>query len=159
MPASEPMTGVVSENPNAKPAWALAADGGSARFGLPGAQPMLSVACRSGVLVVTRHVPAEIGATALFALIGERRIVRLPVDATSVPGSRGYVWQGTLPAADPAAEVFTTGGFSGTLPGAGRIAVTGGAPVRDVVARCSARPVSTQPATGPAPAPTTAPPA
>jgi hypothetical protein len=39
-------------------------------------------------------------------LAGRKRIVRLAVDATAVPGSRGYLWQGSLPAGDPAADVF-----------------------------------------------------
>lgn len=147
LPASEPLPG--PSDADAKPVWAGSADGSAARFGNPGEGPLLSIACRSGVLVVTRHAPAEVGAQALFALIGGGRIVRLPVDATSVPGSRGYLWQGTLPADDEAAGVFTEGAFAGTLPGAGRIEVSAGAPPRDVVSRCRTRPIA---ATVPQPA-------
>jgi hypothetical protein len=93
------------------------------------------------VLVVTRHVPAEVGAQALFALQGRKRIVRLAVDATAVPGSRGYLWQGSLPAGDPAADVFE-GPFVGTLPDAGKISVPGSDLVRALIRRCGARPAT-----------------
>ena len=97
LPAAEPMPGAPA--PDAKADWV--GNGDVARFGFPGQGPMLSVECRSGVLLVTRHVPAEVGAQALFALQGGGHILRLPVDATSVPGLRGYIWQGALPASDP----------------------------------------------------------
>lgn len=129
-----------------KPIWAGSPGGESVRFGQPGGAPALSLACRQGVIVVTRHVAAEVGAQALFALQGSKRIVRLAVDATAVPGARGYLWQGSLPAGDPAAEVFD-GPFVGTLPDAGKISVPGSPLVRALLAHCA-----THPATGAKPA-------
>lgn len=147
LPESQPLPVAGEGEPlGGKPLWAGAPGGDSVRFGQPGAGPDLSLACRQGVLVVTRHVPAEVGAQALFALQGRKRIVRLAVDATAVPGSRGYLWQGSLPAGDPAAEVFE-GPFTGTLPDAGKISVPGSDLVRTLIRRCGARP-----ATGAAPA-------
>lgn len=147
LPASEALPG--APDADAKAVWA--GNGDAARFGFPGQGPLLSVECRSGVLLVTRHIPAEIGAQALFALQGPGHILRLPVDATSVPGVRGYIWQGTLPANDPGAAVFD-GAFNGTLPGGGMIRVSAGAPLREVVRRCGAHPAS-----GTGAAPVTAP--
>jgi len=144
LPESQPLPAAPAAD--GKPIWAGMPGGDSVRFGQPGTGPDLSIACRQGVLVVTRHVPAEVGAQALFALQGRHRIVRLAVDATAVPGSSGYLWQGSLPAGDPAADVFD-GPFVGTLPDAGKISVPGSDLVRALIRRCGARP-----ATGAAPA-------
>ncbi|MEO0032743.1 MAG: hypothetical protein RIS94_2501 [Pseudomonadota bacterium] len=137
LPASEAMPGAPDKD--AKAAWA--GNGDVARFGFPGQGPLLSVECRSGVLLVTRHIPAEIGAQALFALQGGGHILRLPVDATSVPGLRGYIWQGSLPANDQGAAVFGSA-FRGTLPGGGMIEVSASDVVRQVVRRCGAHPAA-----------------
>lgn len=128
----------------AKAAWTGAPDGAAAMFGYAGDAPLLTVACRSGVLMVTRHAYAEVGAQALFALQGGGYILRLPVDATSVPGQRGYLWQGSLNPGDPGAAVFQ-GAFNGTLPGGGMIKVTAGEPLRAVLQRCKANPAVAAP--------------
>lgn len=128
------------------PSWAAMPDGQVARFGQPGDAPLASVACHEGVLVVTRHAAAPVGAQALFALVGSEGILRLPVDATSVPGQRGYLWQGTI-AADDARAAVMRGAFTGTLPGAGMIKVSAGSAIGDLIARCR----SSAPATAPAP--------
>jgi len=133
LPEGEALPGM--KNETAPEAWAGSPDGMSARFGKPGEQPLVSVACRDGVLVVTRNVYAPVGAQALFALVGSEGILRLPVDATAIPGQRGYLWQGTL-AADDARVKVLGGAYTGTLPGAGMIKVSAGGAVRDVIARC-----------------------
>jgi hypothetical protein len=143
MPVNEPMPGPLDHA--AKPQWAASPDGSEARFGNAGQGPMLSIGCRSGVLLVTRHIPAEVGAQALFALIGSDRILRLPVDATAIAGVRGYLWQGTLAPDDPGAQVFM-GSFEGTLPGGGKISVSGGDALREVLRRCRANPATAAPA-------------
>lgn len=137
IPASEPMPGPPA--PDAKAGWSAHANGAAARYGFPGQTPLLMLACREGQLIVTRPVPAEIGAQALFAVIGGGQILRLPVDATSLPGERGYTWQGAIAADDPRAAVFTGNGFDGTLPGAGKITVAGSDVARKVVRRCRGR--------------------
>jgi len=140
MPAGEALPGV--REALSEPVWAAAPDAQSARFGHPGETPLVSVTCREGVLVVTRHAAAPVGAQALFALVGSEGILRLPVDATSVPGQRGYLWQGTIAASDARADVMR-GPFTGTLPGAGMIKVSAGSAIGDVISRCrSAAPVA-----------------
>lgn len=133
LPQVEALPGLKDEK--SQPAWAASPDGMSARFGHPGEQPLVSVACRAGVFEVTRHAYAPVGAQALFALVGSEGIMRLPVDATAIPGQRGYLWQGTLAADDPRVKVLG-GAYTGTLPGAGKIAVSAGAPMREVIAQC-----------------------
>lgn len=133
LPEGEALPGVKDDA--SLPAWAATADGMAARFGHPGEVPLVSVACRTGVLVVTRHAFAPVGAQALFALVGSDGILRLPVDATAMPGQRGYFWQGTLAADDARANVMG-GAFTGTLPGAGMIKVSAGEAARVVIARC-----------------------
>lgn len=133
-------------DPKVKGIWTAAPDGASATFGYAGLPPLLTVACRSGLLMVTRHSPAEVGAQALFALQGGGRILRLPVDATAIPGQRGYLWQGSLAPGDPGAAVFQSA-FNGTLPGGGMIKVTAGEPMREVLRRCKASPAAAAPVT------------
>ena len=133
MPEGETLPGV--RNGGSQASWAGGSDGLSVRYGHPGEPPLVSIACREGVLTVTRHAAAPVGAQALFALVGSAGIMRLPVDATSVPGQRGYIWQGTIAADDSRTKVLG-GSYNGTLPGAGMIKVSAGAPVRDLIARC-----------------------
>lgn len=147
LPEGEALPGVRDDT--AAPAWAASPDGMSARFGHPGETPLVSVACQLGVLTVTRHAFAPVGAQALFALVGSEGILRLPVDATAIPGQRGYLWQGTLAADDARAKVLG-GAYTGTLPGAGMIKVSGGGAARDVIARCrNAAPTSAPVAVAP----------
>ena len=129
LPAPDPTPG----NADGKAQWSMAGD--TAQFGAPGAEPLLTIACRDAMLVITRPIPAEVGAGALFAVEGPRRIVRIAVDATALPGRRGYVWQGRIDGRDKDTDVFE-GAFTGTLPGGGLIKVTGGDAVRSVVERC-----------------------
>ncbi|MGV3511406.1 MAG: hypothetical protein ACO1OX_05315 [Novosphingobium sp.] len=133
MPEGEALPGMRAGDSQAS--WAAGTDGISARYGHPGETPLVSVACREGVLTVTRHAAAPVGAQALFALVGSEGIMRLPVDATSVPGQRGYIWQGTISADDSRTKVLG-GAYNGTLPGAGMIKVAAGAPVRELIAKC-----------------------
>ena len=130
-----PVADLIRANADGKAVWSN--DGDNARFGVAGSNAMLTLACDKGRLVITRPIVAELGASALFAIEGPRRIVRVPVDATPQPGQRGYVWQGSMDGADDNTDVFT-GPFTDTLPGGGLIKVTAGAAARDVVHRCRA---------------------
>jgi hypothetical protein len=80
-----------------------AASGGPLRlvYGVPGQPVLLAVQCEgagtpNARLRITRHAPADHGAGALLALIGNGWIGRFPVDATRVRGK--LVWQGAAPA-------------------------------------------------------------
>jgi hypothetical protein len=121
---------------DAQGAWVAAPDSSFARYGFPGEAPLISLECRAGALVVTRNVAAPIGAQALFALQGSGWILRLPVDATAVPGQRGYVWQGAIAADDPRLALFKAK-FVGTLPGGGHIEVPASDTPRTLVKRCA----------------------
>jgi hypothetical protein len=116
--------------------WISAPDGSFARFGYAGEAPLVSLECRRGTLVVTRNVAAPIGAAALFALQGSGYILRLPVDATAVPGQRGYVWQGAIAAEDKRLTLFKAR-FVGTLPGGGHIEVPASAVPGALIRRCA----------------------
>jgi hypothetical protein len=135
MPESEALPGG-SRAAGAVAAWVASPDAAYARFGFPGEPPLLSLECRAGMLVVTRHTAAPVGAEALFALQGSRLILRLAVDATAVPGQRGYVWQGVIAPDDPLVLILE-GEFSGTLPGGGRIAVPADDAPRGVISHCA----------------------
>lgn len=121
---------------DAKGAWAATPD--AARFGYPGEAPLLSLECRQGTLVVTRNVAAPVGAAALFALQGSGYILRLPVDATALPGQRGYVWRGAIPADDKRLMLFKAK-FVGTLPGGGHIEVPASEVPGTLIKRCAAK--------------------
>ena len=135
MPADQPAP--APDRPeNAKGAWISAPDGSFARFGYPGETPLLSLACSKGTLVVTRGVAAPIGAAALFALQGSGYILRLPVDATAVPGQPGYIWQGSIAPDDRRLTLFK-GKFVGTLPGGGHIDVPASEVPGALIKRCA----------------------
>ncbi|NBB26488.1 hypothetical protein GVM20_15250 [Porphyrobacter sp. SLTP] len=70
-------------------------------YGVPGQPVLLALECLDPAkpearLRITRHAPADEGAAALLALIGNGWIGRFPVDATAVGGR--VLWQGEVPA-------------------------------------------------------------
>ena len=136
MPASGG-NGAVPERPkDAKGSWVATPDGSSARFGYAGETALLSLECNGGALVVTRNIAAPIGASALFALQGSGYILRLPVDATALPGQSGYVWRGAIAADDRRLMLFKAK-FAGTLPGGGHIEVPASDVPGAVIRRCA----------------------
>ena len=135
LPDDEPAPAPAAHPSGVLPEWSVAPEGLSAQFGYPGEAAQLILECRAGTLVVTRNVPAPVGAAALFALQGSQMILRLPVDATAMPGQRGYVWQGMIAPTDPRLALFD-GDFNGTLPGAGHIEAAASDVPGDVIRRC-----------------------
>jgi hypothetical protein len=70
-------------------------------YGVPGKPVLLALECLAPAtpeakLRITRHAPADAGASALLALIGNGLIGRFPVAATPVGGTA--FWQGEVPA-------------------------------------------------------------
>ncbi len=70
-------------------------------YGVPGKPVLLALECLASAtpearLRITRHAPADAGASALLALIGNGWIGRFPVAATPVGGRA--LWQGEVPA-------------------------------------------------------------
>ncbi len=92
-------------------------------YGVPGKPVLLALECRApgtseAALRITRHAPADEGAAALLALIGNGWIGRFPVDATPVAGTS--IWQGEVPAsAREWAALKPERDASLTVPGAG----------------------------------------
>lgn len=122
------------QSPDQPARWASAGPD-AVRLSVAGQPPLLDIACRAGTVEVTRSAAAEVGAQALFALQGPGGILRLPVDATALPGRPGYVWQGRIDGADPRLAVFGPA-FTGTLPGGGIIRAPASELVRQTVRRC-----------------------
>lgn len=92
-------------------------------YGKPGQPVLLALECLAPGAVdarirITRHAPADEGAGALLALIGNGWIGRFPVDATKV-GAQTF-WQGDVPAAAPQWEALKPAREATvTVPGAG----------------------------------------
>lgn len=92
-------------------------------YGIPGQPVLLALECLSpgtpgARLRITRHAPADEGAGALLALIGNGWIGRFPVDATPVAGKS--LWQGDVPAsAREWSALKPEREASVTVPGAG----------------------------------------
>lgn len=103
--------------------WASTANPLRLVYGVPGKPVLLALECLEPAtpaarLSITRHVPADTGASALLALIGNGWIGRFPVDATSVKGQT--LWQGEVPAATRELAALKPDRESTvTVPGAG----------------------------------------
>jgi hypothetical protein len=102
-----------------------AESGGALRlvYGVPGQPVLLALRCNNpgtatAQLAITRYAPADSGAGALLALIGNGLIGRFPVDATRVRGQ--LVWQGAVPAGRPEWDALKPEREATvTVPGAG----------------------------------------
>ena len=134
--SAPPPAAIAPQERTDKPEWTATPSGATLAYA--GEAPLLSIACKGERLIITRHAPADPGAQALFALIGNGAIVRLPVNATPFVGTNQQVWQGDLAGSDPAAVVFLRGSIAATLPGAGKIMLPASDISAGVVRRCGA---------------------
>lgn len=108
--------------------WTVATNGQSINFGSAGQKPMLTIACnlreRPTKITVSRHVIAQPGQTALFPVIGNGTISRLPVDAALE--NNEWQWRGIYLSTDERLDVFTgAGAVEATLPGGGTLQING----------------------------------
>lgn len=105
--------------------WAATANPLRLVYGIPGQPVLLALECRdpatlSAALTITRHAPADPGASALLALIGNGFIGRFPVEATSRKDQR--VWEGEAPALTPEWDALKPEREATvTVPGAGLV--------------------------------------
>lgn len=96
-------------------------------YGIPGEAALLALECidEDGalpMLQITRLAPADEGAGALLALVGNGHIGRIPVDSREIGGRS--LWQGEAAAADLVWEPLAGPRALGvTVPGAGRVEV------------------------------------
>ena len=95
-------------------------------YGVPGDPVLLSLECQDvddagkSAIIVTRFSPADKGAGALLAFIGNEHIGRIAVDATEM--GEDTFWQGQLGALDDAwAPLAGPGELTSTVPGAGMV--------------------------------------
>jgi len=94
-------------------------------YGVPGQPVLLALECLAPAtpearLRITRHAPADNGASALLALIGNGWIGRFPVDATDIGGRA--LWQGDVPAIQPEWDALKPEREATvTVPGAGLV--------------------------------------
>lgn len=94
-------------------------------YGVPGKPVLVALECLAPAtpeakLRITRHAPADAGASALLALIGNGRIGRFPVAATPVGGRA--LWQGEVPALQPEWDALKPEREATvTVPGAGLV--------------------------------------
>jgi hypothetical protein len=94
-------------------------------YGVPGQPVLVSLECLDPAtpaarLRIARHAPADQGAGALLALIGNRMVARIAVDATEQGG--GLIWQGEAAAALPSWDALADPvDATITVPGAGLV--------------------------------------
>lgn len=94
-------------------------------YGNPGEVPFLALACERSTIgepyiKIIRFAAADPQAKALFALVGNGHIARIPVDATW--NGRAWLWEGIIAAGNPDLEVLTgKRAVAATLPGAGQL--------------------------------------
>ena len=123
--------------------WQVAPSGRALNFGNDNEVPFLSLSCAAPeggapVLTVIRHVPAQPGAKALFAVIGNGMIARFYVDATLNEGE--WRWEGRYPADAAELQVFTgPRDLEATLPGGGTLKIAGSPLPREFVTWCEQR--------------------
>lgn len=119
-------------------------------YGVPGQPVLLALECRGAAtpaaqIRITRHAPADRGAGALLALIGNGRIGRFPVDATEAGGK--LVWQGDVPATVSGWDAFKgTREATVTVPGAGLVRLNPSPLPMTLVAACRGLPETAPPA-------------
>ncbi len=110
---------------NTDAVWAQSANPKRLVYGVPGEPVLLALECigaetPAASLTITRHAPADSGAGALLALIGNGRIGRFPIDAADTGGN--LFWRGDVPASAPGWDAFKgPREVTVTVPGAGLV--------------------------------------
>jgi hypothetical protein len=140
-PASGPSEPLASPD-TTDAVWASTANPLRLVYGQPGQPVLLALECLDAAsmearLKITRHAPADAGAGALLALIGNGTIGRFPVDATTIGGR--VLWQGEVSALHPAWEALDNARNTPatvTVPGAGLVTLNPSALPLALVTAC-----------------------
>lgn len=108
-------------------------------YGKPGTAPLLALECDGGgkeaTIRISRIAPADEGAGAMLALIGNGHRTRFAVDA--VWDGQKRIWEGTVAAHDPALDVLTgRREVTATIPGAGEVLINPGNAAGELIRRC-----------------------
>ncbi|WP_285713150.1 hypothetical protein [Erythrobacter oryzae] len=123
-------------------------------YGIPGQPVLLALECLDpkgpeARLRITRHAPADPGASAILALIGNGYIGRFPVDAASRKGQR--VWKGEAAALTPEWDALKPEREATvTVPGAGLLKLNPSPLPMALVDACRASPTAAPPPLAPA---------
>ena len=118
---------LVMESPETQFAtWTVAESGHAIHFANPGQPPLLTLDCDLDAepitMAIIRHAPALPGQSALFAVMGNGHVSRLP--AEPVVKDNEWRWEASLPADDKGLDLFIgPGDMRATLPGKGAIAM------------------------------------
>ena len=120
-------------------------------FGVPGSPALLALTCVKDSaprrLRIARLSPADEGAGALLAMVGNGHLGRVPVDATSRRGRCG--WRGEKVASDRDWEPLAgPRSLTVTVPGAGMVTIEENEMAMELVADCRAD-ETTPPSTSP----------
>lgn len=135
--ASEPL-----DSPDVQGAvWAEAQGQARLVYGKPGMSPLFAIACVETLpeprLRLTRYAPADVGAKAFMALVGNGHVARLKVDATR--SGDGYLWQGETPISNDRLEALTGArALEATVPGAGTLKLNPSHLPGQLIERCRA---------------------
>lgn len=110
-------------------------------YGQPGKPPMFAIACLTDgnvpTLRLTRFAPADPGAKAFMALVGNGHVARLKVDATR--SGKGWLWQGQTPLANERLGALTGArALEATVPGAGTLKLNASQLPGRLIERCRA---------------------
>lgn len=106
-------------------------------YGIPGEPALIALACDEGrgALSITRLSPADEGAQAMLALVGNGHVGRLPVDQAE--SDDGRVWKGTHDAASEEWEPLAgPRRLIATLPGAGTVKINPSPLPMQLIERC-----------------------
>ncbi|MEO1490194.1 MAG: hypothetical protein AAFR88_12280 [Pseudomonadota bacterium] len=123
--------------------WARSSEGGRIIYGVPGEPAIMALECvdtpaASPAIRITRLSPADEGAGALLAMVGNGAIARVPVDAVEQSGR--FVWQGEMQADSFLIEPLTgPRALTVTVPGAGMVTLNPSAQPARFVQECRSR--------------------
>lgn len=132
--ASEPL-----DSPDTEDAQWVATSDTRIVYGIPGEPAQMALECLgegAGAAVrLTRISPADEGAGAMMAVIGNGRIGRFEVDARAIDGR--FLWQGDARADDPRLEsLIGDGEITATVPGAGMVIINSSLLPTELLAKC-----------------------